>query len=107
MNEDSDTRVLSLNQQIVKLQARKGELKGKVKNLQEFARKQFLVIEILERRIKRKCDLSDIKEESIEHLLCKQRKILKYLDQLEEENTNLEVENRSLKRARCCHRNEY
>lgn len=103
MNEDSDANILNLTQQVKKLQARKGELKGKVKDLQKFAKKQFQIIEILEKRIKTKCD---IKEESFEHLLCKQRRLLKYLNQLEEENADLDMENRSLRRTKCCHRNE-
>ena len=106
MNENSNTKVLVLSKQIVKLQSRKGELKRKVKNLQEFAKKQLLIIELLERRVKSKCDLAKIKEESIENILCKQRKTLEHINQWEAEKARLEIENRSLKRARCCHRNE-
>ena len=91
---------------ILKLQARKKELKDKVNKLQIFAKEKLVTVDILERRIKRKTDLANIKEEVIQHLLRKQRKLLNSLHQLEEEKANIESENRSLRRSRCCHRNE-
>ena len=106
MNDNNLTNEQNQNQRIIRLASRKEELKRKIKNLQGFAKKQFIEIEILERRIKRNCDLNSIEEETIKNQICKKRKILEYLNVLENENTKLKIKNRALKRTTCCHRNE-
>ena len=92
--------------EVEKLRGNKAELKQKVKNLQGLVLTQIEIIRILERRVKRHRDLADLRNESIENLIRKQRRILRSLEQFEEENTRLKTENRSLKRVTCCHRNE-
>ena len=96
----------SLNQQIIQLTSRKKEFKERIIYLQEFRQKQYNIIEFQERVIKRKYDLTKIKDETIKDLIRKKRRILEKLNHLEEENTELKKENRVLKRNKCCHENE-
>ena len=96
----------SLNQQIIQLTSRKKEFKERIIYLQEFRQKQYNIIEFQERVIKRKYDLTKIKDETIKDLIQKKRRILEKLNHLEEENTELKKENRVLKRNKCCHENE-
>ena len=96
----------NLKQQISRLSSRKKELKEKIRKLQEFAKQQFVTIEILQRRIKKKYDLTTIRGETIRDLIREKSRILEQLNLLEKENTELKIENRTLKRATCCHRNE-
>ena len=93
--------------EIDRLKVSKRALKKRVKSLQELAVTHLEIIKILKRRIKHKNDLADLKNESIEGLIHKQRKILKQLNQLEVENTGLRTRNQLLERTTCCHRNEY